>query len=465
MDTHNNTLFIRFEKALREKCGVSEGMHVLAAVSGGADSVALLHLLCRAKERMGIQVTAAHFDHQLRGEASSGDARFVRQLCEALDVPLREGTGDVRELARTRKKGLEEAARSARYAFLQAQAEQIGAQAIALAHHRDDQAETLLLHAVRGCDVRGLGAMHYRSRNLIRPLLGVEKAELEAWLKLLGQDFRTDESNFCIDADRNRIRLQVIPQLREVNVGVSAAFSRLALSAQRDEAYFEAEIEKLGLEPLVSMPYGGFVKTQPIEGLPDALLSRVILHYAQQTNVPDISALDIEKIMCLIREGEGRTQLSGGVRLIRAKERLHFEWKTALAGDETASLVLEGVTRCGAWRIEAREALPGERGDGIFTQVLDAHRLKGAVLRTCRNGDVFSPLGMTGSQKLKKTFADAGIEQPLRAYVPLIALENRVLWMIGVKAGRDAAITDATERGIHLAFTGAWMYNQKINRE
>ena len=464
MDTQTVSLENTFEAALRERCGVRPGMRVLAAVSGGADSVALLRLLCRMREKMGISVCAAHFDHQLRGEASHADACFVEELCARMDVPYSEGTEDVRALAKVRKKGLEDAAREARYAFLYAQARATQADVIALAHHRDDQAETLLLHAVRGCDIRGLCAMRYRSGMLIRPLLDVAKEALEAYLSQQGQAYRVDQSNFAPEeADRNRIRLDVMPSLRMINSGVSTAFARLARSAQRDEAYFDRALDQLALPPFVPMPYGGFFETDALRDLPEALLSRAVIRDLEASRVQSPCTMSVEKTMALIGRSEGKAEIAGGARLVRSKARMHIVLAEDPPGEE-AVLCLQGRTQRGEWTLIAREAQPGERGDGVYTQVLDAAYLEGAVLRACRpgdsftplgmTGDSFTPLGMTGAQKLKKTFQDAGVEQQLRAYVPLIAQGGQVLWLIGARPAQTAAVTAQTRRGIHLTFTG-----------
>ena len=179
-----------FVGRLRGACAVLPGSHVLVAVSGGADSTALLCFFCEIREAYPISVSCAHVEHGIRGAASEEDMRFVKALCEQKNVPFYGGRVDAPGYARAHGCGLEEAARALRYDFLEKTAEAVGADAIALAHHRGDQAETVLLHAARGSDIRGLCAMRWRRGKLIRPLLDAEPEALRAYLRRIGQPWR-----------------------------------------------------------------------------------------------------------------------------------------------------------------------------------------------------------------------------------------------------------------------------------
>lgn len=194
-----------FRRSLTEDCLVAPGSHVLAAVSGGADSTALLCLLCEAAKPLRLRVSCAHLDHGLRGERAREDLEFVRALCARLGVPFYEGHADTLALAAQRGGGVEDAARSLRRAFLLDTAREVHADAIALAHHARDQAETVLLHASRGSDLRGLCAMQSRSGPFVRPLLDVEPEALRAYLQKIGQPWREDETNADARFARNRV--------------------------------------------------------------------------------------------------------------------------------------------------------------------------------------------------------------------------------------------------------------------
>ena len=210
------------------------GEYVLAAVSGGADSVALLLLLWQEARRGRIRMAAAHFEHGLRGEASLEDARFVEALCMRLGVPCVVGHGDVAALARDAGMGVEEAARQARYSFLRKEKQRIGADCVALAHHADDQAETVLMHLFRGASLDGAAGMRVRRGDLYRPLLYATRREIEEYLTGIGQDWRTDETNLEDDTPRNLLRNRVLPLIEAAYPGARAALGRFARWAALD---------------------------------------------------------------------------------------------------------------------------------------------------------------------------------------------------------------------------------------
>ena len=205
-------------------CGVSAADGVLVALSGGADSVALLLELRKLqKEKRILRVEAAHLNHAIRGREADSDTEFARALCERLSVPLAIERVDVPRAAKETGVSLELAARNARYAFLERVRSDRNLDCIAIGHHRDDQAETLLLHLLRGSGTDGLSGMRVRTGRLIRPLLHTDKSAILSYLAECGQDFCTDTTNFETDATRNRIRLNVMPVLETVNPAAKKA--------------------------------------------------------------------------------------------------------------------------------------------------------------------------------------------------------------------------------------------------
>ena len=215
------------------------GQTVTCAVSGGADSVALLHMLRSVRQELDLTLQAAHFNHGLRPSADR-DEQFVCRLCRQWDVPLVKGSGNVRAMALQEGMSLEEAARTMRYGFL---AEQPGL--IAVAHHADDQVETVLLNLLRGTGLKGLGGMRRQQGRIVRPLLCVTRAEILEYLTRHGLSWCEDETNATDDAMRNRIRHHVVPQLTAENPNLAETVGRMTALLQRDEALLQAQTEAL----------------------------------------------------------------------------------------------------------------------------------------------------------------------------------------------------------------------------
>ncbi len=225
----------RLEQGLK-LCGLS-GRHVLLAVSGGVDSVALLRGMLRLRDRWELQVSAVHLNHKLRGDESLADARWLTVLAKQLELPLIVDVQDVAAIAKQKRQGIEETAREMRYAFLQETAARLGCSHVAVAHTADDQAETILHHVIRGTGIAGLRGMP-RTRpltegiRLVRPLLEITRAEVERYLAELGQDFRRDATNMDDAFTRNRLRNSLLPLLqREYNPQVHEALRRLGQQA------------------------------------------------------------------------------------------------------------------------------------------------------------------------------------------------------------------------------------------
>ncbi|MFR6025516.1 MAG: tRNA lysidine(34) synthetase TilS [Christensenellales bacterium] len=281
---------------LKEACGVSPGQHVLVAVSGGADSTALLCLFDEIREAFPLQISCAHVEHGIRGAASVEDMRFVEALCAQKNIPFYGSRVDATAYARAHKCGLEDAARTLRYDSLMETAKAVGADAIALAHHQGDQAETVLLHAARGSDVRGLCAMRARRGNIIRPLLTFTPEQLRVYLQSIGQPWREDETNVCQDYARNRIRHAALPALEAAYPDARAALARLASSAQRDEDYFSARLGELGLNrPL--MLVNGASAAGKARGAASGAGGRALVGLIERAGAPTQSAQTVSQLL------------------------------------------------------------------------------------------------------------------------------------------------------------------------
>ncbi|MFC2287534.1 MAG: tRNA lysidine(34) synthetase TilS, partial [Selenomonas sp.] len=219
---------------------LAHGSSIVVAVSGGADSMALLDLLVHLQERLALSVHVAHFEHGIRGEASRGDADYVAAFCRTKGVACSVEAADVPQYAKERRMSLETAARELRYAFLRRVKAHVGAQVIAVAHHADDQAETVLQHILRGAGLHGLVGMRPRTGDVVRPLLACTKEELVAYCAAHGIEVRHDATNDAADARRNYLRLEILPRLAaHVNASAGAALVRLAEAARADDALLD----------------------------------------------------------------------------------------------------------------------------------------------------------------------------------------------------------------------------------
>ena len=451
----------RFARAL-DALGVAPGEGVLVAVSGGADSVALLRLFCAMRAAYSLALHVAHLDHGMRGPASAQDARFVSQLCAALHVPCILGARDVPALAARLKTGPEDAARKARYAFLEEARAGVGARYVALAHHLEDQAETVLLRMARGCGLAGLTGMRAARGAYIRPLLGERRQALRGYLQSIGQGWREDESNADPAYARNLLRQRAVPALEALNPNLAQTLAGMAGRLAVDEDFLRG----LARESLEAkrMPYGLCLRAGPLLGAHEALRRRALMAaWAEhiEGDVPQpLQAHQVEALSALLggRAG-GSCNLPGGWRGLRGREHLHLLAPEGPPGaPEPMPLLvpvqLKGETRWPGGALRARPAQAGETGDGLRTQVLDGDALADAMLRFRQPGDRFRPLGAAGSQPLKQTLIDRGVDRPFRGLIPLVASGSRALWLIGLLPAQDAAVSPRTARPIHFTYEG-----------
>ena len=302
---------------------LTAGDRVLVALSGGADSVCLLHRLVTDAQKLGITVCAAHFNHKLRGEESERDAAFAEELCGKLNVPFICGSGDVAAAAEMRHQSTEEAARDMRYAFLQSAAEKLGCNKIATAHNADDNAETVLLNLTRGGGAKGLSGIPPMRGNIIRPLLMTPRTEIEAYLAENGLPHVEDSSNASDDYTRNIIRHKVMPVLREINPAFSQAVARSSAGLREDEEYLDSLAREFAEK------YGNAPPTEELKKLPRPVAMRVFRRLCGGS----LSALHCEELYALL---EGRSLAYAdvpGMRVTRDSGRLYFGGENLRLGD------------------------------------------------------------------------------------------------------------------------------------
>ena len=382
---------------------------VLCAVSGGADSVYLLHRLLES----GVQVECAHFNHCLRGAESDRDEAFVRALCEGLGVRARFGRGDVAAYAAEAGLGTEEAARRLRYAFLDRAADEAGAAAIATAHTADDNAETMLLNLARGAGLKGLCGIPERRGRIIRPILDTTRREIESWLAERGIAHVEDSTNLLDEYSRNRLRHRAVPALASVNPGFVRAASRTARLLRRDEEFLEGLArEFLG---------------KHTDGIPCAQLLELPLPVSTRAlRLASGSALTEQQVEAALElaGGAGLGYLSlPGTRLRRERGRLFFEAPSEPEALPSRELALDGETQLPEYglRLSCRRVeRAGEIHSSLNTFFFKCENICGTI--TCtpkRDGDRIRLEGRGCTKKLKDLFAERGLslEERRRAAV------------------------------------------------
>ena len=422
---------------------VVRGKRLLIALSGGADSVALAVLLAEARKDCDLTLFAAHIDHDIRPD-SPQDAEFCRTLCRQLEIPFCCARLDVPAEARKRREGLESAARRLRYEQLRRFKAEVGANLIALAHHMDDQAETVLMHLSRGAGAGGMAGMRPICGDLWRPLLGCRKVELTDYLRGKGLTWREDATNVVADNPRNAIRLHVLPELEKCYPQCVPAIARYACTAGiEDDCLDELTGEYLARGGGVI----GLCRWIELENPPHrAILRRALLRACPEP----LSWEQVNALEALCMQGRGKADIGGGIFAERTGHRLYFVQKQPMR-IEPAALSPDGVTDLpGLGRVVARPCAPVPIRDDPMRQVLNPAALAGAVLRTRRPGDRIRPLGC-GDRLLSDYLIDRKVDRPLRDATPLVAVGERVHWVVGLGISQEAALVPGCE-AVELKF-------------
>ncbi len=437
-----------------------QGGRILVALSGGADSVALLHALAALRRKFHFELAAAHLNHALRAAESDRDEAFVRDLCARAGVEL------IVERARGLKPtggNLEARARTARQRFLAHAAARIGAHYIALAHQADDQAETVMLRLLRGAGVTGLGAMAALSAgNVIRPLLEVRRCAILAYLDAIGARFVEDSTNASLKFDRNRVRHRLMPLLEsEFAPGLSRRLVALAAEMRQVDDLLRALAEDALADCRAS---DGSLNLERFNELHPAVAAATLRRYLAATtgDLMGLQRSHIDSLLRLCRDGppNGRIVLPDSWLARRRYGKLCVVMRGEKTGEGAVSfqvpLAVEGVTVVPEARAvfeselmpRAHAQMPRDASEAIFdAQGIDA----GLSVRNFIRGDRIAPLGVPGSRKLKDVFIDNKIPPQQRGRFPVVSLEGRVAWLPGLVRSKVALVTGHTAQVLRLS--------------
>jgi tRNA(Ile)-lysidine synthase len=479
---------------------LAAGNRVGVAVSGGADSVALLRLLDRLRDELGITLAVVHFNHDLRGAESEGDAAFVAKLAEALKLEFVSAREDVRAEAARQGWNLEDAGRRLRYGFFDQVVSEGRATHIAVAQTADDQAETLLAHVIRGTGPTGLGGIHPVAGAIVRPLLGTRRQILREYLRANGQTWREDSSNRDVRRTRARIREQLLPVLeRDFSRAIVDHLSELGRFAREEGNFWDALVEdrfqtlargdeggirvavdalltplQLGLANPASLTPAKYNELGPLRMLTERLIRR--LYEGVRGDRRELGANHVEQVVQLARGSSSghHVELPGEIIVLRIFGELIFSRRDAIRASEnngtaqeasayqyvvslplcgTATVSVPELGKC--FRLKVIDWPVTESDTKRDANALDADLLRSPlILRNWRPGDAYRPRGRRHEWKLKSMFLAGRVPSGDRMAWPVLESGGRVIWAQGMPAAEDFRARESTRTGVVIEEAG-----------
>jgi len=452
----------KVEQLIKKNNLIAPEMRIVVGVSGGADSVALLSVLNDLAPKYSLELYAAHLNHLLRKEAGE-DAAFVQRFARSLGIPVFVGYARVSRLSRIYKLSIEEAGRRARYQFLRHVAKKVGAQRIAVGHHAGDQVETVIFHFLRGTGPAGITGIPLQNREIIRPLLGVTKEEIEAYCRERGLEWCTDATNLTTEYMRNRIRVELLPYLRRFfNPQVDRAVLQLS-DIISEENRFLGDMAKYLLKRMGQKGREGELRLKLMDflSLPLAVQRRLLRLLIKESGagLKDVGYQHYDSCISFLQDprARGEMHLPHGNRLFKGSDYFWVstggkEDRPEIKQQIKRELMIPGITEIPELGLTIHaEIIPYQENFNFppenYQVCFDYDKIKLPLcVRTRQKGDRIRTFGLEGKKKLKKLYSELKIPLSERDLVPLLISDGEICWVVGYKRGAAAPVTEDTKR-------------------
>lgn len=455
-------LFLKVVNTIEKYEMICQGDSIVAGVSGGPDSMCMLHILLQLKDKYNLSLYAAHLNHQFRGKEAADDALYVKEICGEWGIPTFIKVFDVPAYAKETGLSSEEAGREIRYELYAEVIKKVGGQRIAVAHNMNDHIETILMNLLRGSGIEGLKGIEAVRGQIIRPLINAERDEIEEYCRINGISPRIDKTNLEPIYGRNKIRLELIPYIKNTfNPNIMSTLYRFSDIAVLENDYMDKEAEKSFFE--VAESYENSIKynINKLDNLHPALQRRVIRIGLEKLlgSLKGIEYKHIEEILRILHEKTGAAvMLPRNMRAYVSYENLVIGPKIEEPHDKycyslnlnrentISSLGIVAVVKT----LKAYEIADIKKDK--YVAYIDKAKVQGDLfIRNRHEGDVFSPIGLKGSKKLKDYFIDEKIPKEDRDKIKLIADGKEIVWVIGKRLSEKYKITDKTEDVIMIS--------------
>lgn len=452
-------------QTIRDNSMFDIGDKVIVAVSGGADSMSLLNILYEVKNQLKITIAVAHINHCLRGKDSDEDEAFVEDFCIKNNIEVYIKKVDINKVAEELGISTESAGREARYTFFNFIKDKINAQKIALAHNANDQAETLLMHIMRGSGMEGLtGIKPVRDNLYVRPLINIKREEIEQYCTTNRIKYRTDKTNFENIYARNKVRLELVPYIKKnFNNDIVSTLSRLADTIRKDNEYLDSLAEKK-YKSYCENDKGKVIIYKRIFLEEEAILTRIIRRAILEVkgDLNNLEKVHIYDIIDIQKNNTGKkVSLPGNLQaynnygdIIIYGNNKNEICKNIYEGSYILQNDNNNIDSLGI-KIQLRNIKRKEitefKTNGLM-KYFDADKIRDIViLRFRREGDRFTPIGMTGSKKLKDLFIDLKIPKEERDKIPLICFGNEISWVVGYQISNKFKVSDETKNILEIS--------------
>ncbi|MDT8715752.1 tRNA lysidine(34) synthetase TilS [Clostridium sp. 19966] len=455
---------------------LAQGDKVVVALSGGPDSICLIDILNKLKGKYDIELFAAHLNHCLRGEEADADEQYAKEFCSERNIAFYSKRVDINKLVKEKNISSETAGRQARYEFFNELKDKIGAQKIAIAHNSNDQAETLLMRLIRGSGIEGMnGIKPVRDSIYIRPILILNRNEIESYCEENQLKPRIDKTNYENIYNRNKIRLELIPYIQEnFNKDIVSTLNRFSYLISVDDEFINDQVNKK-FNNLCEKANNSIIIKNSVKNEKEAITSRIIRKAITSLigSTNDIEMINVYDVMKLFELGTGKKvdlprglvaeNVYGQIHIyLKGKEGKgkHYDNMMEIASKEE---LVEGYEKSFYseqfnLNISLRVINSSEKlnfSKDSLTKYFDCDKIRSnIVMRYRKEGDRFTPYGMTGSKKLKDLFIDLKIPKTERENIPLICIDNDIAWVVGYRVSNNFIISKTTKNVLELKVEG-----------